>query len=49
LFDNYLAEEFLKDGKHSALLMHMGLNAMRLQSGMTAEEVDAVKKRAKEA
>ena len=49
LFDNQLAQEFLKNGKASKLAEYLRGNEMRLHSGMTAEEIDAVKKRAADA
>jgi len=49
LFDNRLAQELLKNDKPKELASYLGLAELRLQSGMTAEEIDAVSKRAEEA
>jgi hypothetical protein len=49
LFENVLAQEFLANNKAQELASHLGMTELRLQSGMTAEEIDAVTKRAKEA
>jgi len=49
LFDNRFAQELLKHGKPQELASHLGHAELRLQSGMTAEEIDAVTKRAEEA
>jgi len=49
LFDNRLAQEFLAKGKSQELAKILQANEFRLCSGMTAEEIDAVIKRASEA
>ena len=49
LFDNRLAQEFLAKGKAQELMKILEANEFRLSSGMTAEEIDAVTKRAEEA
>ena len=49
LFENSLAQEFLERGKPEKLAKYLKMSDKRLRSGMTAEEIDAVKKRAKEA
>ncbi|MCL2356530.1 MAG: hypothetical protein FWC70_05120 [Defluviitaleaceae bacterium] len=49
LFDNILSREFLAHDKPKDLALHLEMSAFRLQSGMTAEEIDAVTTRAKEA
>ncbi|MCL2224132.1 MAG: hypothetical protein FWB96_04085 [Defluviitaleaceae bacterium] len=49
LFENSLAQEFLAKGQHEKLSRYLKMTDKRLRSGMTAEEIDAVKKRAKEA
>jgi len=49
LFDNRLAQEFLAIGKTQELTRYLEANELRLCSGMTAEQIDAVTKRASEA
>lgn len=49
LFDNKLTQEFLNAGDIQGLKSVLGMNEMRLVSGMTAEEIDAVSKRAQSA
>jgi len=49
LFENDLALEFLERGKPDKLKNYLKMNNRRLRNGMTAEEIDAVKTRAREA
>lgn len=49
LFENNLAQAFLKNGKTESLAMYLKVSDKRLKSGMTADEIDAVKNRADEA
>ncbi|MCL2356742.1 MAG: hypothetical protein FWC70_06245 [Defluviitaleaceae bacterium] len=49
LFENRLAQELLRKGKTQKLASVLEMNEMKLHSGMTAEEIDAVKKRAENA
>ncbi|MCL2357452.1 MAG: hypothetical protein FWC70_09935 [Defluviitaleaceae bacterium] len=49
LFDNRLAQEFLENGKAAELADYLSGSELRLRSGMTAEEIDAVETRAKQA
>ena len=49
LFDNILSREFYKNGKTDALGSHLEMTNLRLRSGMNADEIDAVTKRAQEA
>jgi len=49
LFDNILSREFLENGKTEALNSHLEMTSLRLKSGMTADEIEAVTARAKEA
>jgi len=49
LFDNRLTQEFLNAGDVKGLKAILEMNEMRLVSGMTAEEIDAVSKRAQAA
>jgi len=49
LFDNRLAREFLLSGKIADLQYFLEMSGLRLKSGMTAEEIEAVEKRVKEA
>jgi len=49
LFDNVYAQQYVRAGKTKKLQAHLGAQEKRLQSGMTAEEIEAVTKRAKEA
>lgn len=49
LFDNRLSQEFLAIGKPQELAKILEANELRLCSGMTAEEIDAVIKRASDA
>lgn len=46
LFDNNLAQLYLSNNKAQKLAAYLNMQELRLQSGMTAEEIDAVKKRA---
>jgi len=49
LFDNELSLRYLSNGKTKDLAKYLKMQALRLRSGMTAEEIDAVIKRAAEA
>ena len=49
LFDNILSREFFINGKTDALGSYLEMTSLRLKSGMTADEIDAVTKRAQEA
>lgn len=49
LFENNLAQAFLANGKIESLAMYLKVSDKKLRSGMTAEEIDAVKSRADEA
>jgi hypothetical protein len=48
LYDNRLTQMFL-DNKPNALPFILKMNETRLRNGMTADEIDAVEKRAREA
>ena len=48
-YDNQLTLQYLTNGKTEKLMIYLGMQAKRLQNGMTADEIDAVKKRAEEA
>jgi len=48
-YDNQLALQYLQEGKYDELIIYLGMQAKRLQNGMTADEIDAVRKRAQEA
>jgi hypothetical protein len=49
LFDNQLSLQYLSKGKPQDLETYLKMQTLRLQSGMTAEEIDAVTKRAEQA
>ena len=49
LLENYFAQEMLKAKKYDEYLKYIEVSNVRLKSGMTAEEIDAVMKRAEEA
>jgi len=49
LFDNKLSQEYLSKGNPKELVTYLKMQELRLQSGMTAEEIDAVTKRAEKA
>jgi hypothetical protein len=48
-YDNQLLLECFQNGKPEEGLKYLNLQSKRLQNGMTAEEIDAVKQRAQEA
>lgn len=49
LFENRLAQEFLNNGKAKELSVYLSGSEMKLHSGMTAEEINAITTRAKQA
>ena len=49
LYDNKLSQQYLKKGQASELEIYLEMQEQRLQNGMTAEEIDAVTKRAERA
>lgn len=49
LFDNKLAQEFISAKNPQSYASYLKAAEMRLCSGMTAEEIDAVTKRARDA
>lgn len=49
LFDNCLAQEFLKNGKADALNVYLKTTSFRLKSGMSDNEIELVEERAKKA
>ena len=48
-FENKMARLFLEKGKTAELKKFLNTSSKRLASGMTADEIDAVNKRAEEA
>lgn len=49
LFDNKLAQAFIESETPKSYASYLQANELRLCSGMTAEEIDAVTKRAADA
>ena len=49
LFETNVALAYLEKGKPEKLVRYLKMCDKRLSNGMTADEIDAVKKRAKEA
>jgi hypothetical protein len=49
LFDNRIAQAFMAKGKAQEFVRFLEASELRLCSGMSAEEIDAVIKRANEA
>jgi hypothetical protein len=45
LFDNFLSQKLLKEGKTDKLSSYLSMMGEKAQSGMTAEEIDAVRER----
>ena len=45
-FENHFAQEMLKSKKYDEYLQYLKVTSERTKSGMTAEEIDAVIKRA---
>ena len=48
-FDNCLSQEYLKNGKAAELSKYLEMASFRLKSGMSADEIDAVHERARQA
>ena len=48
-YENLYAQEMLKAGKTDEYMAYLKATQHKLKSGMTAEEIDAVQKRAEEA
>lgn len=49
LFDNCLAQEFLKNGRTDELRTYLKTTNLRLKSGMADNEIELVEERAKKA
>lgn len=48
LFENFLTKEMLEAKKQDALIRYLSVSSARTKSGMTAEEIEAIAKRAKD-
>ena len=48
LYENYFAQEMLKANKYNGYQQYLKVSSNRVKSGMSAEEIDAVKQRAVE-
>jgi hypothetical protein len=46
LYENFFAQEMLRTNKYSGYQQYLKVSSNRVKSGMTAEEIDAVKQRA---
>jgi len=46
LYENFFAQEMLAANKHNDYKQYLKVSSQRVKSGMTAEEIDAVKQRA---
>jgi len=49
LFENFLAQEVMQANKDEQYKRYLRINSERFKSGMTAEEIEAVQKRAQTA